>query len=411
MPYRRRARRAGRQIRVDMAEKCSRPLEITFLEPFDGGSHGAFARGWAAASVHRIEVVGLPPRFWKWRMRGGALELYKRVAERGARPDLWVATSLMDVAHFKALAAMDGRFAGVPLMLYFHECQAAYPQKDGAPISERDYHFLVTDLVSAASAERCVFNTRYLMDEFFEKTAAFLRRMPDTRPEWLLERVRERACVLSLALDLDWIRPEKRPARRGVPLSILWPHRWEHDKNPEEFFEVLSRLEQRGLDYRLLVAGGRYERVPEVFEWARERLAHRIDHWGEVKGREEYARLLSRADIVVSTALHETFGMAMVEAAYAGAHPLAPTRLSYPEVIPGSLAGRCLYDGAHELEERLASLLAGEEAALSPGVLAGEFARYGWAHGRAGFDEMANQVSQCGNLCYAFTPEKGLNGR
>jgi hypothetical protein len=43
------------------------------------------------------------------------------------------------------------------------------------------------------------------------------------------------------------------------------------------------------------------------------------------------------SDFVVFTAHHETFDMAMIEAAYSGAHPLVPRRLSYPEIFPEGL--------------------------------------------------------------------------
>ena len=49
----------------------------------------------------------------------------------------------------------------------------------------------------------------------------------------------------------------------------------------------------------------------------------------------------------MSTAKHETFGMALVEACRCGVIPIAPDRLSYPEIL-GPL-GKCrLADGLHD---------------------------------------------------------------
>ena len=57
-------------------------------------------------------------------------------------------------------------------------------------------------------------------------------------------------------------------------------------------------------------------------------------HCGYVESRTEYARLLTRGDIVVSTAKHEFFGMSVLEAVRAGCRPVLPDRLSFPELFP-----------------------------------------------------------------------------
>ena len=51
--------------------------------------------------------------------------------------------------------------------------------------------------------------------------------------------------------------------------------------------------------------------------------------------------MLWDSDVVVSTAIQEFFGIAVMEAAYCGARPLLPRRLVYPELYPAA----CLYDG------------------------------------------------------------------
>ena len=66
--------------------------------------------------------------------------------------------------------------------------------------------------------------------------------------------------------------------------------------------------------------------------------------------------MLAAADIVLSTALHEFQGLAVLEAIAAGCLPAVPDRLVYPELIP---AGNCYpsYPDDPEREGRGAAAL------------------------------------------------------
>lgn len=371
-------------------------IRVGLLEPFYGGSHRAFAEGWQKHSRHTIEIEGLPARFWKWRMRGAAFEMARRIREKNLRPDLWFAGSLMDVAQLRSL--LPDR--DVPIVTYFHESQAAYPWRaDGEP-EERDLQYVFTDFASAAASDAVAFNSSHLRDGFITQTRKFLARMPDARPMWLLDEIEAKSVVLPLGVEFSHIdaaraESDRRAEEEGAP-TVLWCHRWEYDKNPEEFFAVLFRLAEKNVPFRVIVAGAGYERIPDIFQQAKAVLGERIVHWGGVEDRDAYARLLCRAAVVVSTAFHETFGIGMVEAAYAGAHPLAPRRLSYPEVFPPEIHGACLYADEKDLEERLASHLTGRAALLERGALAELFVRYSWLRRVSSFDDLAARISSMG---------------
>lgn len=232
------------------------------------------------------------------------------------------------------LVGLCPALAACPRVLYFHENQLTYPWQQ-AKVADRDLHYGVTQMVSALAATRCVFNSAYNRDSFLAAARGLLARMPDAVPPQWVSRIEARSEVLGVPMDLPDVPPPLqrcRPAEAG-PL-ILWNHRWEHDKNPTAFFAALRTLADRDVPFELAVCGQRYRRIPEAFEAGREALSDRIVHWGHLESRRDYVALLQRADIAVSTADHEFFGVAMLEATHHGACPLVPDRLAYRELFP-----------------------------------------------------------------------------
>jgi len=149
-----------------------------------------------------------------------------------------------------------------------------------------------------------------------------------------------KSCVLYPGVEFRGIDAAGKKSNGERTKLIIWNHRWEHDKNPEEFFEVLCRLQDDGVEFRLSVLGESFINRPACFDEARARLRERIVHWGYVDEREDYYRRISEGDIVVSTARHEFYGMSVIEAVRAGCRPVLPRRLSYPELFPDEF----LYD-------------------------------------------------------------------
>ena len=97
-------------------------LKFLFLESFFGGSHREFAEGLISNSRHGIDLVTLPARYWKWRMRGAALYFIKKISSL-VKYDGLITTDLMSLSDFKALAGRNCP----PTLVYLHENQFTYP--------------------------------------------------------------------------------------------------------------------------------------------------------------------------------------------------------------------------------------------------------------------------------------------
>ena len=322
-------------------------LKFLFLEPFFGGSHRDFAEGLISHSRHHIDLVTLPARFWKWRMRGAAITFARKIGSLAGYDGL-VLTDLMSLADFKAL--MPPPFP--PSLVYFHENQLTYPL---APGEHMDYQFGFTGLTTALTANRILFNSQFHKDAFFEKLPAFLKMMPEFVPGWAVDAILKKSAVCYPGCHFP--KAMSLPERESGPPLIIWNHRWEFDKNPDVFFTALDALVEKDVDFKVAILGENFQAVPKAFIRARETFSDRIDHYGYEEDREKYERWLRKGHVVVSTADQENFGISIVEAVRWGCIPLLPRRLVYPEIIPETFHKDCLYRDLQELTHKLHRLL------------------------------------------------------
>ncbi|RMF01388.1 MAG: DUF3524 domain-containing protein [Chloroflexi bacterium] len=326
-------------------------MDILLLEPYFTGSHADWATGYAKHSRHRVEVLSLPGRFWKWRMHGGAVSLARQFLASSLRPDLILATDMLDLTTFLALTRR--RSANIPTAIYFHENQLTYPWSptDRDVSRRRDKHYGFINFTSALAADAVFFNSAYHRQSFLAELPRLLKHFPDYNELASVEQITAKSRVLPLGLNLARFDPH-RTEKNAVPL-ILWNHRWEYDKNPDEFFAALLELARRGLAFEVALLGENFSRQPEVFLQAQQSLGARVVQFGYAENFADYARWLWQAALLPVTSNQDFFGASVLQAMYCDVIPLLPQRLAYPEHIPPADHPHYFYQNFDDLVARL----------------------------------------------------------
>jgi len=114
----------------------------------------------------------------------------------------------------------------------------------------------------------------------------------------------QKISVVFFPMKLDWL-PALTPRNN---LQVVFPHRLAPEKQPELFKE----LEELNTDQQLTFV-----------------CTKRI-----TSSKKRYWEILRQSTFAVSTALQETWGIAMIESVLAGCIPIVPDRLSYSELYP-----------------------------------------------------------------------------
>lgn len=310
-------------------------MHITLLESYYGGSHRAWADGYKRFTRHDIELLTMPAQYWKWRMQGAAIT-FARLLE--SKPDLILASSMIDLSIFRALT--HRQLGDVPIALYLHENQLSYPQNRRQGHGWR-YGFI--NYVSALAADAVYFNSEFHLQDFMAQLPRMLKHFHDFNELETIDKIKAKSKVLPVGMDLQRFDGYRVTRVKSEPPIILWNHRWEDDKNPESLVHSLVILADEGYEFQVAITGEQFGRVPEAFKRAQKVLSDRLIQLGYVESFCEYARLLWRADYVVSTAWQEFFGISVCEAIYCGCLPILPDRLNYPYLLTDELKDACLY--------------------------------------------------------------------
>jgi glycosyltransferase involved in cell wall biosynthesis len=341
-------------------------MKILLLSAYDAASHQRWYHTLIGAfDQFEWTTLRLAPRHFNWRIRGNSLSwafTQRHVLERDY--DLVVATSMIDLSTLRGFVPS---LANVPTLVYFHENQFAYPpsSKQFSTVEPQ-----ILNLYTALAADQIVFNSHYNYETFISGVGGLLKKLPDHVPLGLVDRLKNNSQVLPVPLADDCYH--QRSLSQVSHLSVLWNHRWEYDKAPERLFGAMKKVLEAGVAIDCHIVGQQFRQIPEVFTPMKAYLEQHplssIKHWGFLD-EENYQQLLTGVDVVVSTALHDFQGLAILEAVAAGCIPVVPDRLCYaqwfdagyrykshldqPELEAEALAATLIQWGQHKTKEPL----------------------------------------------------------
>ena len=230
-------------------------------------------------------------------------------------------TSMLNLAELLSLRPDLQKLRKV---IYFHENQLAYPSQSGCATArgQQDWGCKWGQILSCLVADKIAFNSKYNRDSFLKAIPSLFSKIPKPgRPNAveIVTQISAKAVVVHFPLQLpeptsikntkkvhggkNAITSATSSATTRRPLHMVWAHRWEHDKNPELFFRVLTELHTCGCEFMVSVLGERGAHVPAVFGAStQEALATHLVHWGYVEGKDKFWEILCNADVAISTA-------------------------------------------------------------------------------------------------------------
>lgn len=310
---------------------------ILLLSAYDATSH----RLWHERLVSLFPeydwtCLSLPPRHFNWRIRGNSLYWgFNDTASLSAPFDLLIATSMVDLSSLRGFVPA---LSAVPTLVYFHENQFVYPpgRQRGDNVEPQ-----LVPLYAALCANRIAFNSAFNRHTFLEGAKTLLNRLPDRMPETVMQRL-EDSIVLPVPIpDFESTRAaDARPPESIATLDLVWNHRWEYDKGTDLLLALVQEVYARQLRVRFHIVGEQFREQPPEFgamdallDEHAEALSLTRGHFAHIADTTDYHALLTRCDVVLSTARHDFQGLAIQEACLAGCTPLAPAALVYPEYL------------------------------------------------------------------------------
>ena len=132
-------------------------VKILLLSGYDAQSHQYWRYGLVNNFPHYDwTVLTLPPRYFQWRIRGGAFSFLETYPEQLQQTyDVILATSMVDIAALKAIVPS---LRQTRTIVYFHENQFEYPETSQ---SAKRLEPMMVNLYNLMGADQVVFNSHF----------------------------------------------------------------------------------------------------------------------------------------------------------------------------------------------------------------------------------------------------------
>ena len=141
--------------------------------------------------------------------------------------------------------------------------------------------------------------------------------------------------TVPLGVDLETFQPPAERSDPGPVIRLIHAGRMSREKYPQLAIRAAAELHRRGVPMELTVVGA----GPHL-AWLREQAGDApVRFLGYVDGRDELARLYGAADISLSVAPTETFGLAVLEALACGTPVVTADQGGARELVDSSCAG------------------------------------------------------------------------
>ncbi len=303
----------------------SSQLDILALEPFFGGARKAMLETIMRHSRHRWTLLKLPPRRIERRLAAAAHWFSEQLSRHWkGRLDILFTSEAMNL---QDLVQFVPELRKKPSVVYFHDNQLP-PE---GHMAELPIH--LANLGTANVASEIWFNSLYHLKTFLRRASSVVELHPELSGRSPMGELAGKAQLMPPPVDLTLSRDMGYEIISRDQRTLFVDTR---DADVKMLNEALMKLQRRGEKYRLVTVGpveGLDDELPRS-------TISESDEVGQIKALHESAILLSARPTAASDH-HAVRGL------HVGCWPLFPNSGVYPELLPQSLHGLCLYDGSH----------------------------------------------------------------